>query len=339
MSKKTLGRAAGVLVTLFVTGVFLVFAGRLVTERLARDKRIEEMAEQAGITVEFNVPASPTTYREISELTADLAVWEQEQQKMINETFGITNSEFAVWTKDPDDRSLERIGPEVVAIREKGFKLRKELDENFLKAVGQIFAQQDRIPDLLLEKNDVLYCYQIRNLDKVVRTKTQIDKKDAYRLFKTATEMEEDDSDDVAMYMAYGIAPEMMIEGCEKALEKALATEDYWKVHSAVFDAEWFERKCNVEIASLKDVKKEETRLERAYKKKLYSSSSNKSSSSKKSSSSGKSSYSSGRSYGYSYYSSDHDIEAYYEDNRDEYDDYDDAYEGFLDDEGMWDDY
>ena len=35
----------------------------------------------------------------------------------------------------------------------------------------------------------------------------------------------------------------------------------------------------------------------------------------------------------------DHDIEAYFEDNRDEYDDYDDAYEGFLDDEGAWDDY
>lgn len=35
----------------------------------------------------------------------------------------------------------------------------------------------------------------------------------------------------------------------------------------------------------------------------------------------------------------DHDIEAYYEDNRDEYYDYDDAYEGFLDDEGAWDDY
>lgn len=35
----------------------------------------------------------------------------------------------------------------------------------------------------------------------------------------------------------------------------------------------------------------------------------------------------------------DHDIEAYYQDNLDEYDDYDDAYEGFLDDEGVWDDY
>jgi len=35
----------------------------------------------------------------------------------------------------------------------------------------------------------------------------------------------------------------------------------------------------------------------------------------------------------------EHDIEAYFEDNRDEYDDYDDAYEGFLDDEGAWDDY
>ena len=35
----------------------------------------------------------------------------------------------------------------------------------------------------------------------------------------------------------------------------------------------------------------------------------------------------------------DHDIEAYYADNRDVYDDYDDAYDGFLDDEGAWDDY
>lgn len=35
----------------------------------------------------------------------------------------------------------------------------------------------------------------------------------------------------------------------------------------------------------------------------------------------------------------DHDIEAYYEDNRDVYDDYDDAYEGFLNDEVVWDNY
>ena len=35
----------------------------------------------------------------------------------------------------------------------------------------------------------------------------------------------------------------------------------------------------------------------------------------------------------------DHDIEAYYDDHRDEYDDYDEAYEGFMDDEDAWDDY
>lgn len=34
-----------------------------------------------------------------------------------------------------------------------------------------------------------------------------------------------------------------------------------------------------------------------------------------------------------------HDIEGYYDDYRDEYDDEDDAYEGFLDDEDAWDDY
>ena len=34
-----------------------------------------------------------------------------------------------------------------------------------------------------------------------------------------------------------------------------------------------------------------------------------------------------------------HDIEGYYEDYRDEYDDEDDAWEGFLDDEDLWDDY
>ena len=35
----------------------------------------------------------------------------------------------------------------------------------------------------------------------------------------------------------------------------------------------------------------------------------------------------------------DHDIEAYFEDHRDEYEDYDEAYEAFLDDDGAWDDY
>ena len=35
----------------------------------------------------------------------------------------------------------------------------------------------------------------------------------------------------------------------------------------------------------------------------------------------------------------DHDIEAYYEDNMDEFDSYDDAYDAFEDDEDAWDDY
>ena len=35
----------------------------------------------------------------------------------------------------------------------------------------------------------------------------------------------------------------------------------------------------------------------------------------------------------------DHDIEAYYDDNRDEYDSFEDAWDGFEDDEDAWDDY
>ena len=35
----------------------------------------------------------------------------------------------------------------------------------------------------------------------------------------------------------------------------------------------------------------------------------------------------------------DYDIEGYYEDHRDEFDDIDDAYDAFLDDEDAWDDY
>ena len=57
--------------------------------------------------------------------------------------------------------------------------------------------------------------------------------------------------------------------------------------------------------------------------------SSNGSSTWKKSSGSGKSTFD----------PDDHDIEAYYDDHRDEYDDYDEAYEGFMDDEDAWDDY
>ena len=48
---------------------------------------------------------------------------------------------------------------------------------------------------------------------------------------------------------------------------------------------------------------------------------------------------SSGSSSSSSFDPDDHDIEAYYDDNRDEYDSYEDAYEGFLDDESSWDDY
>ena len=56
-------------------------------------------------------------------------------------------------------------------------------------------------------------------------------------------------------------------------------------------------------------------------------------------SSSSKSGSSKSGSSGPSFDPDDHDIEAYFEDNRDEYGDYDEAYEGFLDDEGVWDDY
>ena len=50
------------------------------------------------------------------------------------------------------------------------------------------------------------------------------------------------------------------------------------------------------------------------------------------------SSWNAGRPSG-SFSSRDYDIDAYYDDNRDEYDDYDEAYDAFWDDEGAWDDY
>ena len=34
-----------------------------------------------------------------------------------------------------------------------------------------------------------------------------------------------------------------------------------------------------------------------------------------------------------------YDVDGYYEDNKSDYDNYDDAYDAFEDDEGSWDDY
>ena len=337
--KKGLANAAGMIVTIFIVGVVLFYAVQMVGDDLARKRRIKEL-EEAGIMTEFEVPDPASTYREAASLTADLFVWEHEQHTRINRKFKITDQDYSIWTKNQHDRSLNKFDAETLAIRAKGFLFRKELDENFPTAVEQIFAKQDSIQGLLLRKNEVLYCYKIENMEKVFRTKKLIDEKKAYELFNTAIEMEEDDSDDVSLYMAYGIAPELMRKGCEETLEKGIASGEYWKAHEAVFYAERFVRMCKATIPSLEGARTEAARLEREYKKKIRSSSSSQSSSSsKKSSSSGKSSYSSGWSSGYSRDSWDHDIEAYYEDNMDEYDDFDDAYEGFLDDEGVWDDY
>ena len=144
------------------------------------------------------------------------------------------------------------------------------------------------------------------------------------------------DSDYLLMDIAYAFYPEELTAGCEESLLEAAFKSDSKSLYNAEMKGEAFAQRFHI---NLKNLKKVYARGQWLYNKEHPSSKSSGSSGKKKSKSRKSYSYGSHSSSNSSSRPEDRDIGSYYEDNRDEYDDYDDACEGFLDDEGAWDDY
>ena len=146
--------------------------------------------------------------------------------------------------------------------------------------------------------------------------------------------------------IAFILYPKEMSTACMEAVKQAFEKYSNSAILCGLYvsTAEEYAERYGIEIEGLEEareeVKKKELKEKQKNRQRTDHASSSGTSSSKKSSGTSKRRRNNSYSPSYSLPDpEDHDIEAYYEDNRDEYDDYDDAYEGFLDDDSAWDDY
>ena len=137
----------------------------------------------------------------------------------------------------------------------------------------------------------------------------------------------------VPMDIGYGINPALMKSGCDEELEQSIKSDELVVLDNKLIEAYRFIDRYGV---NLNNYERARQTSENKHKVKSRSTSSGSGSSTHKNPSASRSRRNTGSS---TIDPDDHDIEAYYQDNIDEYDDYDDAYEGFLDDDSAWDDY
>ena len=359
---------------------------------------VKQFTKDAGISVEYAPDVSVTTKEAFLTQIFELARWEDETRKTINKTYGYSDQDFSNKRKNSaKDKEEAKNGYEdrdeiySYLIEKEWYNKRLELQETVKESITALFGKEGK--RFGLSKEALQESYTRGYFERVLSIMTYAQKGMGEEAYAVSEYGLTEDYSALPMDIAYGLYPELMVEGCRKNLQSALDKNDWFYVSTAADSTEHFQERYGVEIEGYETARRREERLDyeskpdipkvgmtlsQAYRTKLgapsrttrekstyahadhywghlywdqggrqvfaayygdnvikevwdtrsyqgkpsrkYSGSSSKHSSS-------------------SFDPDDHDIEAYYDDNKDEYDSYEDAYEGFLDDDSAWDDY
>ncbi len=320
--------AAGILL------VVLVIAVGRVRLHLA-DSEAAEIAEKAGIDFHYESSPEISSKEELYTEVARLAFWEEEQKNRLNSAYDFKDRYY-------DKGAVKsRSGFEGWNVLRRSAKFKSwinnriRLEDETEKYIGEIWGDQEQLYGV--DRNTVVQSFENDRFSNLAYAWESLEEGDGKGAYSKANRDLSTDWSALPMDIVYTLQPELITEGCEEALEKAAATDYLSILTNTIDDAERFSERYGVSIRNLNKAKRRKKALEEKKNSEQRKTSEDSrpytttARPGKRRSSNGGSSY--------SYDPDDHDIEAYYEDNRDEYDDYDDAYEGFLDDEGVWDDY
>ena len=329
-------------VVLFVGTILacIIVAAILQIPKWRAYREVKIYAQGLTIRMEYTLPEKLNTTEEKLITLKGLVEWEEEARLAINNAFDRNNEDPDEEETENDPWFLENRDVFYEYARKKQWKsMRLTLKDNAIQAIEQFFEKAEQVPGTsLVEVKRSLQKDRFKTACLIMDLAEKGDYHSAYtRSCKGTT------SDGGGLYraLAFGLYPDQMKKECEKELQEDLKDHGD-RVYLLAADVLWMEdyvsKPFGIKIDGLDEAREKVNRMEaeeraksRAASKKLSSNNASSSSSSAK-----KNSYrpsSSSRDF------DNYDIEAYYDDNRDEYDDYDDAYEGFMDDDGAWDDY
>ena len=332
-------------IVLFI-GIILVgitIAAALKIPRWKITREVRTYAEELPVRMEYAVPEQLSTRDEKLTALLNLVRWEEETRTAIDTAFDQDETvldeeetEEEPWILDSRDVFYEYA-------RKKQWKsMRLTLQEHAEQAIEELFEKAGEIPGT--SRGEVKQSLQKGRFKTVCEIMDLAEEGNYHLAYTKACKGTLTDGGGLYRALAFGLYPDEMKKECEVELQEDLKNHGDM-VYVLDADVLWLEdisKQYGIRIDGLAEARKKVNQMKVKERQKSSASSSGKSSSYGTSSTGKSSSHSSGNSYRPSSSSRDfdqYDIEAYYEDNRDEYDDYDDAYEGFMDDDDAWDDY
>ena len=332
-------------IILFI-GIILVciaIAAALQIPRWKIAREVRAYAQELPVRMEYAVPEQLSTRDEKLTALLNLVRWEEETRTAIDTAFDQDETvldeeetEEEPWILDSRDVFYEYA-------RKKQWKsMRLTLQERAEQAIEELFEKAGEIPGT--SRGEVKQSLQKGRFKTVCEIMDLAGEGNYHLAYTKACKGTLTDGGGLYRALAFGLYPDEMKKECEAELQEDLKNHGDM-VYVLDADVLWLEdisKQYGIRIDGLAEARKKVNQMKVKERQKSSASSSGKSSSYGTSSTGKSSSHSSGNSYRPSSSSRDfdqYDIEAYYEDNRDEYDDYDDAYEGFMDDDDAWDDY
>ncbi len=299
---------------------------------------VKQFTRSTGIAVEY-VPDKTIAAKEdlLTEIW-ELARWEEKTRNVVNKAYGHSDLEFSekqkyhAWSKEESKNGYEDRDEIYSYMMEKEwYSERLKLQQTVRESITSLFGNEGYRYGLSREA--VQESYRRGYLNNVVSIMSYAEQGMGEEAFAVTKYGLSQDPSALPMDIAYGLYPDLMVEGCRNYLQSELDKNEWFYVSIAADSVEYFQERYGVEIEELKTARNREKHL--AHKNKQDAPKAGTTQSRKPR---GKSTYA-GKSSSSSFDPDDRDIESYYDDNRDEYDDYDDAYEGFMDDDDAWDDY
>ena len=329
-------------IILFI-GIILIciaIAAALKIPRWKITREVRTYAEELPVRMEYAVPERLSTRDEKLTALLNLVRWEEETRTAIDTAFDQDETvldeeetEEEPWILDSRDVFYEYA-------RKKQWKsMRLTLQERAEQAIEELFEKAGEIPGT--SRGEVKQSLQKGRFKTVCEIMDLAGEGNYHLAYTKACKGTLTDGGGLYRALAFGLYPDEMKKECEAELQEDLKNHGDM-VYVLDADVLWLEdisKQYGIRIDGLAEARKKVNQMKAKERQKSSASSSGKSSSYGTSSSKKSTSSNSYRPSSSSRVFDQYDIEAYYEDNRDEYDDYDDAYEGFMDDDDAWDDY
>lgn len=316
--KKLTGIIAFIVIILVVIGVVVAYYVRF----RGIKKEAKDYYSWAEQITTFTVESDCATKEEFLRELIRLSEWDGEIIDRLSSTYEERAYSTDFLANGSENIFASRTELVMIAFAKELYRLQTIAEGNWKHALNTIFDGDSE--KYGITRKSVERCHKRGLTGQIAKTARFAESGKGASAFEYGTyELSRDNV--LPMDITYELYPEVVEEGCEEYQKDALRNDSHYLLDNAIWRTELFSERYRYEPKNLSRVKaRKEAKVasERASKRRTSSSSSSRNSRRTR-----------------VIDPDDHDIEGYYEDNRDLYDSYDDAYDGFLDDEDAWGDY